>query len=519
MVGGDLPGWLPTLFRRAGATALTDRRGECVYAGCPHYRKCFIERAARASAGCRPRHRQPCAGDGQRRARPRGRRSAPTRIVFDEGHHLFDAADSTFAAALTGQEAIELRRWIVGPEGAVARPAARARGAAVPTSPAMTRQAARAIEAAVQAARRAARRRLAAAARRRRSRSARSRRCSRRCAAPSTPAPTRAGCRLRPRDRAGRARPGAGRGRGAGGRGARRAAPPAGRARPAARGGARGRARLARRRRRAPGSKARSAALGWRGQIARAPGSRCSRGSAGRPIPISSTGSRSIGSRAANMMSACTATGSIPTQPLAETVLEARARRARHLGDAARRRRLGRSPRRAPARCISTRRPPRFEAPSPFDYAAHSRSADRHRRQARRPRRAGRRLCPADRGGGRRHARPVHRDPAAARRSMPASPTGSRATACRSTPSMSIRSTPARWSTSSATIRTPRCSAPMRLRDGVDVPGHSLRLVVMEGVPWPRADRAPRRAARGRRRHRAMTTGSSARGWPRRSAG
>ncbi|MGP1282604.1 MAG: ATP-dependent DNA helicase, partial [Parasphingopyxis sp.] len=51
MVGGDLPGWLPTLFRRAGATALTDRRGECVYAGCPHYRKCFIERSARAAEG------------------------------------------------------------------------------------------------------------------------------------------------------------------------------------------------------------------------------------------------------------------------------------------------------------------------------------------------------------------------------------------------------------------------------------------------------------------------------------
>jgi ATP-dependent DNA helicase DinG len=50
MVGGDLPGWLPVLFRRNGSTALTDRRGECVYAGCPHYRKCFIERAARASA-------------------------------------------------------------------------------------------------------------------------------------------------------------------------------------------------------------------------------------------------------------------------------------------------------------------------------------------------------------------------------------------------------------------------------------------------------------------------------------
>ncbi len=29
----------------------------------------------------------------------------PTRIVFDEGHHLFDAADSAFSAELTGAEA------------------------------------------------------------------------------------------------------------------------------------------------------------------------------------------------------------------------------------------------------------------------------------------------------------------------------------------------------------------------------------------------------------------------------
>ncbi|MGL1664141.1 hypothetical protein ACSTJP_00380, partial [Vibrio parahaemolyticus] len=50
MIGGDLPGWLGTLFRRRGIAALTDQRGECVYAACPHYRKCFIERAARASA-------------------------------------------------------------------------------------------------------------------------------------------------------------------------------------------------------------------------------------------------------------------------------------------------------------------------------------------------------------------------------------------------------------------------------------------------------------------------------------
>ena len=114
MVGGDLPGWLPSLFRRAGAAALTDRRGECVYAGCPHYRKCFIERAERAGREADiviANHALVMVNAA------RGRPDAPTRILFDEGHHLFDAADSTFSVALTGQEAIEMRRWIVGPEG------------------------------------------------------------------------------------------------------------------------------------------------------------------------------------------------------------------------------------------------------------------------------------------------------------------------------------------------------------------------------------------------------------------
>jgi ATP-dependent DNA helicase DinG len=114
MIGGDLPGWLGTLFRNRAIRSLTDQRGECVYAGCPHYRKCFIERSTRASAQADlviANHALVMVNaargrDGQR----------PTRIVFDEGHHVFDAADSTFAAALTGQEAIELKRWITGPE-------------------------------------------------------------------------------------------------------------------------------------------------------------------------------------------------------------------------------------------------------------------------------------------------------------------------------------------------------------------------------------------------------------------
>jgi ATP-dependent DNA helicase DinG len=115
MIGGDLPGWLGTLFRQRGVAALTDRRGECVYAGCPHYRKCFIERAARDSAQAElviANHALVMVNA----ARGRDTAQRPTRIIFDEGHHVFEAADATFAAALTGGETIELRRWVVGPE-------------------------------------------------------------------------------------------------------------------------------------------------------------------------------------------------------------------------------------------------------------------------------------------------------------------------------------------------------------------------------------------------------------------
>jgi ATP-dependent DNA helicase DinG len=149
MVGGDLPGWLPSLFRRAGATALTDRRGECVYAGCLHYRKCFIERAERASRDADlviANHALVMVNAA------RAREESAGRILFDEGHHLFDAADSTFSAALTGQEAVELRRWIVGPEG---RSRGRRRGLAARLLDVASydEEGGKALEAAIEAAR------------------------------------------------------------------------------------------------------------------------------------------------------------------------------------------------------------------------------------------------------------------------------------------------------------------------------------------------------------------------------
>ena len=149
MVGGDLPGWLPSLFRRAGSAALTDRRGECVYAGCPHYRRCFIERAERASRDADlviANHALVMIGAA------RAREAALDRIVFDEGHHLFDAADSTFSVCFGGQETIELRRWIVGPEGK-SRGRRRGLAARLMDVASYDDEGARALEAAVEAAR------------------------------------------------------------------------------------------------------------------------------------------------------------------------------------------------------------------------------------------------------------------------------------------------------------------------------------------------------------------------------
>ena len=121
LIGGDFPGWMVELFGRAETLGLGDRRGECVYSACPHYRKCFIEHSVR-------RARQATIVVANHalvmiQAALGGLDDAylPSRYVFDEGHHLFDAADSAFAAHLTGLHAADLRRWILGVEGGIGR--------------------------------------------------------------------------------------------------------------------------------------------------------------------------------------------------------------------------------------------------------------------------------------------------------------------------------------------------------------------------------------------------------------
>ncbi|WP_142849984.1 ATP-dependent DNA helicase [Telmatospirillum sp. J64-1] len=126
LTGGDLPGWLPDLLGRARSLGLADRRGECIYSACPHYTKCFIERAVRRARRAEIVVANHALVMVQAALGGLDDATTPTRYVFDEGHHVFDAADSAFSAHLTGAETAELRRWLLGAEGDGSR--SRARG-------------------------------------------------------------------------------------------------------------------------------------------------------------------------------------------------------------------------------------------------------------------------------------------------------------------------------------------------------------------------------------------------------
>src|SRR5690606_1695655 len=98
---------------------LADRRGECIHQACPHYQRCFIERGIRQSRDATvvvANHALTLLQPFDAEDNDDGRKALPTRFVFDEGHHLFEAADSAFSTALCGSEAAELKRWLNGEE-------------------------------------------------------------------------------------------------------------------------------------------------------------------------------------------------------------------------------------------------------------------------------------------------------------------------------------------------------------------------------------------------------------------
>ncbi len=114
--GGDFPGWLSGLLGNAYTIGLADRRGECIYSACDHYHRCFVEKSVRKA-----RHAELVVANHAlvmiQTADSGADTDLPRHYIFDEGHHLFDAADSAYAGHLTALETYELRRWLRGNEG------------------------------------------------------------------------------------------------------------------------------------------------------------------------------------------------------------------------------------------------------------------------------------------------------------------------------------------------------------------------------------------------------------------
>jgi ATP-dependent DNA helicase DinG len=113
--GVDYPGWLTGLMGVANTTMMADRRGECIHGGCEFYDRCFIERSVRKAGQARivlANHTLVMIEAARLDADDR----LPGHFIFDEGHHLIDAADGVFATSLSLMEGYDLRRWLIGNE-------------------------------------------------------------------------------------------------------------------------------------------------------------------------------------------------------------------------------------------------------------------------------------------------------------------------------------------------------------------------------------------------------------------
>jgi ATP-dependent DNA helicase DinG len=117
LIAGDFPGWLTELIGFGRVNWLADRRGECVHSACPQYHRCFVEKNIRKARQARIVVANHALVMAQAALGGLDDATVPTRYVFDEGHHLLAAADGAFAVRLSGREGRELCRWISGAEG------------------------------------------------------------------------------------------------------------------------------------------------------------------------------------------------------------------------------------------------------------------------------------------------------------------------------------------------------------------------------------------------------------------
>ncbi|CAI3946630.1 Rad3-related DNA helicase DinG (DinG) (PDB:5H8W) [Commensalibacter communis] len=121
LFGGDLPNWFNDLFNERLLYQLAERRGECIHGACPHYQCCFVENSIHKTQDANiviANHALVMQHISWHDSNDSVEQSNfPTRFIFDEAHHLLDATDSAYSVAFSLLETSELRRWLLGNEG------------------------------------------------------------------------------------------------------------------------------------------------------------------------------------------------------------------------------------------------------------------------------------------------------------------------------------------------------------------------------------------------------------------
>ncbi|MCH9853198.1 MAG: ATP-dependent DNA helicase [Alphaproteobacteria bacterium] len=112
MNGDDFPAWLEDLFDNKLAREVADRRYGCIHQLCPHYKNCFIESVRHQSkhADIIISNHALSLTEAQSGAIEHNPRL--NIMIFDEAHHLFQAADNFYAVSFNGAETTQLKQWL-----------------------------------------------------------------------------------------------------------------------------------------------------------------------------------------------------------------------------------------------------------------------------------------------------------------------------------------------------------------------------------------------------------------------
>lgn len=118
MTGADFPGWFTALYGGGLTLGQADRNRECNYQGCPFYFNCFAEKARALTATADLVVANHALVSGLRH-----NAGLPKRLIMDEAHHVEHVMDESFSTGFSLFNLTRLSRFLHGvPKGTTGRP-------------------------------------------------------------------------------------------------------------------------------------------------------------------------------------------------------------------------------------------------------------------------------------------------------------------------------------------------------------------------------------------------------------